>query len=68
MLIVWSMSSPDPIYTRFLYPSYVFFLLSVFILYDWIVSRSQEKGHKIVFVLLYVVVLAVNLYKIFIVL
>jgi hypothetical protein len=40
LLVVWTVSNNDPIYTRFLYPSYVFFLLAGMHVYSQVKTRG----------------------------
>lgn len=65
IIVLWSMSNNDPIYTRFMYPSYVFIVLSVFSLYSWIQDhRDISVWHKMPFYLMYVFYISMNLLKI----
>ncbi len=64
LVVLWTIGNNDPVYTRFMYPSYVFIILSVFSLY----SMDKEKGiwawHKMPFYAIYIFFVALNLLRI----
>ena len=70
-IAIWTIANNDPLYTRFLYPSYVFLILAAFGFYHWLVNgagpgKNHSKKHnlyKILFGIFYAAVLLVNIYK-----
>jgi hypothetical protein len=60
LLVLWTAGNNDPIYSRFLYPSYVFFGLSAAHVYSHVKS-SGEAGARRPFQALYVWMLAAQL-------
>ena len=64
VLLLWTIGNNDPIYSRFLYPSYVFFLLAGFHAYSNVKlhSHSYAQGAwlRAPFLALFVLVLAVQ--------
>jgi hypothetical protein len=61
IIVMWTLTNNDPIYTRFMYPMYLFAVLSMFSLYSSIKESTIYK--KLPFILLYWLVLGVNCYK-----
>ena len=59
MLVLWTIGNNDAIYTRFLYPGYVFLLLAGFAAYARLTGRAQRWGAPC-FLSLYGIVLAVQ--------
>lgn len=64
LVCVWSLTNNDPIYTRFMYPSYVFIILSFFSAYSWLKDRQTRLWYLIPFYLLYLLYAAMNLSRI----
>lgn len=63
-VILWSIGNNDPIYTRFLYPSYPFLILWGFAGYFFVRKRSSLTLATLPFVLFYLSIVSINLYKI----
>jgi hypothetical protein len=61
IIVMWTLTNNDPIYTRFMYPMYLFAVLSIFSLYSSIKESTIYK--KLPFILLYWLLLGVNCYK-----
>lgn len=61
---VWSFTNNDPIYTRFMYPSYVFLVLAFFSAYSWLKDWQVGLRYLVPFYLLYFLCAATNLSKI----
>jgi hypothetical protein len=61
IIVMWTLTNNDPIYTRFMYPMYLFAVLSIFSLYSSIKDSIIYK--KLPFILLYWLLLGVNCYK-----
>jgi len=62
IIVMWTLTNNDPIYTRFMYPMYLFAVLSMFSLYSSIKESTIYK--KLPFILLYWLLLGINSYKI----
>lgn len=52
IIITWTYSNNDPIYTRFMFPSYSFIILSFLGLFSWIKARSTRVWELLPFYLL----------------
>ena len=63
-VILWSVGNNDPIYTRFLYPSYPFLILWGFAGYSFVKKASSSTPAVLPFILLYLSIISINLYKI----
>ena len=63
-IILWSIGNNDPIYSRFLYPSYPFLILSGFAGYLFVRKRSSSTLAILPFILFYLSIVSINLYKI----
>ena len=63
-IILWSVGNNDPIYTRFLYPSYPFLILWGFAGYSSVKKRTSSNMALLPFVLLYLSTILINLHKI----
>lgn len=61
IIVMWTLTNNDPLYTRFIYPMYLFAVLSMFSLYSSIKESTIYK--KLPFILLYWLLLGVNCYK-----
>jgi hypothetical protein len=61
-IAAWSLGNNDPIYTRFLYPSYIYFMIALAAGYALVKSRSPGAP-RAPFVLLCVLLVLVNVYK-----
>ncbi len=61
IIVMWTLTNNDPIYTRFMYPMYLFAVLSIFSLYSSMKDSTIYK--KLPFILLYWLLLGVNCYK-----
>ena len=59
-LLTWSFANNDPIYTRFLYPSYVFLILLGFYAYAEVRRWSASPWGPLAFKLLYAALLVVH--------
>ena len=63
-MLLWTIGNNDPIYSRFLYPSYVFFLLAGFHAYSNLKpsshSHAQGAWLRAPFLALFALVLAVQ--------
>jgi hypothetical protein len=66
IVCVWTLTNNDPLYTRFMYPSYVFIILSMFSLYSWIKRQAATGWHNIPFYLIYFLFVTMNSHKILI--
>lgn len=62
-IVVWTLGNNDPIYSRFLYPSYPYLILAFFAGYAFIARWTQSVPIKWLFLLLYGAVIATNLTK-----
>jgi hypothetical protein len=62
--ILWSVGNNDPIYTRFLYPSYPFLILWGFAGYFFVKKESSSALASLPFLLSYLAIVAINLCKI----
>jgi len=62
-IFLWTIGNNDPIYTRFLYPSYLFLMLSVFSYYSYIKNDLTSFYQRIPFYALYLSILLINSYK-----
>ena len=63
-VILWSVGNNDPIYTRFLCPSYPFLILWGFAGYSFVKKASSSTPAVLPFILLYLSIISINLYKI----
>jgi hypothetical protein len=63
-IIVWTAGNNDPLYTRYLYPSYVYFMLMMFSGYSLVKRTNGSRILQSSFVALFVYVFLVNSYKI----
>lgn len=63
-IAVWTVSNNDPIYSRFLFPSYPYFILACFAGYAVVKQQRSSVPTRWLFHLLYGVVITINLYKI----
>jgi hypothetical protein len=63
-VVLWSVGNNDPIYSRFMYPSYPFLILWGFGLYSFVKKNAPAPILLWPFRFLYFSVLAANLYKI----
>jgi len=68
ILTLWTLSNNDPIYTRFLYPSYPFLILTIVTIYDRFVKKPHHLFFSTIFNTLFVTILASQTYKILILL
>ncbi len=64
IVVVWTFTNNDPLYTRFMYPSYIFIILSMFSLYSWMKDQQASIWYKIPFHLIFLVFVSMNLHKI----
>ena len=58
LLTVWSLGNNDPLYSRFVYPCYVFFVLGSVRLYSNVKRTTAEAGSRRPFQLLYALMLS----------
>jgi hypothetical protein len=63
-IVWWTIAIPDPIYTRFMYPSYVYFIMLMFAGYSFVEQRTLSIVPRLPFIALYLSVVFINLYKI----
>jgi hypothetical protein len=63
-LVLWTVGNNDPLYTRFLYPSYIYFLLTLLSGYSYVKRNKSAIIYGIPFVMFFLYLLFVNLYKI----
>jgi hypothetical protein len=63
-IVLWSVGNNDPIYSRFMYPSYPFLILWGFGVFSYMKEKASAPVLLWPFRFLYLSVLAVNLYKI----
>ncbi|MBN1878174.1 MAG: hypothetical protein JXA33_28400 [Anaerolineae bacterium] len=63
-ILFWTIGNNDPIYTRFLYPSYIYFILVIFSGYSLVKKMEQTKTSKLLFQLLLLSLVLVNIYKV----
>jgi hypothetical protein len=68
ILTLWTLSNNDPIYTRFLYPSYPFLILTIVTIYDRFAKNKPHLFFSTIFNALFVTILASQSYKIVILL
>lgn len=61
LVVTWTLSNNDPIYTRFMFPSYVFFVLAAFAIFSWTKSRCKDRWHILPWHLLGALYLGSNL-------
>jgi hypothetical protein len=57
LIALWTVGNNDPVYTRFLYPSYPFLVLLGFHAYDLVKARSASPWPRLPFRILYLLVL-----------
>jgi hypothetical protein len=62
LIVLWSVANNDPIHTRFVYPVYVFLLLSGFHVYSRVLARSETSEHwaRLPFYALYFLLVALQ--------
>lgn len=63
-ILVWTIGNNDPIYTRFLYPSYIFILIGVFFMYTFITISNVSKITRLFSRLWFSLLLLIQLFKI----
>jgi hypothetical protein len=68
ILTLWTIGNNDPIYTRFLYPSYPFIVLTIVKLYDLFMKKAYHPYYSQVFSLLFFTILGSQAYKIIVLL
>ena len=61
LLAIWSVTNNDPVYTRFLYPSYLFLMLWGFVTYSWVQEKDGSLAARMPFQALYLLMLLVHL-------
>ena len=66
ILFLWTTGNNDPIYTRFLYPSYPFIVLSVIKVYDLFIKKTYRTYCAVLFNMLFVIILGSQAYKTFV--
>jgi len=64
-ILIWTVGNNDPIYTRFLYPSYIYFMIGLFSVYSFLKRESTSKMSKLPFLMLFLCLSAVSLYKLY---
>lgn len=62
-LLVWSIGNNDPLYTRFLYPSYVFLFIGIFAGCSFLMRQETSNALRLYCRLLMILLLVVNGYK-----
>jgi len=62
-VLVWTIGNNDPIYTRFLYPSYVYMIIGMFFGYYFIKTYNDSKINRFFFVVLFLSLALFQLYK-----
>ncbi|MBI4847165.1 MAG: hypothetical protein HY808_01120 [Nitrospirae bacterium] len=63
-IIVWTFTNNDAIYSRFLYPSYSYFILLMFAGFSFVKLKTSSTTVRLPFIALYLSVMVINLYKI----
>ncbi len=63
LVLVWSFSNNDPLYTRFVYPSYVFLLLSFVSLYSATKDKTSARWATAPCIVLFVAYLGLNAHR-----
>ena len=63
ILTLWTLSNNDPIYTRFLYPSYPFLVLTIVKLYDCLIKKHSHPYYATLFSALVVTIAGSQSYK-----
>jgi hypothetical protein len=63
VIVLWTIGNQDPIHTRFLYPCYLFLILSLFCTYSWVKQRATERWVLAPFWALYALITAVQAYR-----
>lgn len=63
-LIFWTVGNNDPLYSRYLYPSYIYLILGAFSGYSFVKQYSTSFLPKIPFWVLLASMLIINVYKI----
>ena len=63
ILTLWTLSNNDPIYTRFMYPSYPFLILTIVKLYDVFMKKTHHPYYSALFNAFIVTILASQSYK-----
>jgi hypothetical protein len=64
IIILWTIGNNDPIYTRFMYPSYIFLILSGFSIYSWI-KQLDSSWFRLPFQVLYISLIVIQLSRMF---
>jgi Dolichyl-phosphate-mannose-protein mannosyltransferase len=64
-IILWTIGNNDPLYTRFLYPSYIYFMIGMFSGYSFLRSTSASKISRLPVVMLFLYLNAISLYKLY---
>lgn len=64
LIVLWTVGNNDPIYSRFVFPCYVFSILSVFALFSWVEKGAAALWTRMPFRALYLLCLSLNLVKI----
>ena len=63
-ILVWTIVNNDPINTRFLYPSYIYLIISMFSGYAFVKTEKTMSASRFLFIGLFLYLIFVNLYKV----
>ena len=63
-ILAWTVGNNDPLYSRFLYPSYVFFMVAMFSGFALVKGKDDSRWGKLFFVGLYLSLAILQTYKI----
>ena len=64
-ILIWTVGNNDPLYSRFLYPSYVYSIIGLFSAYSFLKRESASRTSRLPFLLLLLCLTAISLYKLY---